>query len=231
DDPDEHAGARASEIGRTLAGVLESLPCNLEQQALLRIHAGRLPRRDAEELGVEAIQLVEEPSPARADLSFLLRIRIVQPGDRPAVLRDLRDGVLAAAHEVPQFLRSAHAAGEAAADADDRDGLARSAIPRRQLRLEALDRDKSPLQRRQFRPRTFRTWFHSLPIRYTPSRFRSSASASSSDIPETRSTIDGAAVAAPRPARQSGGAVSGAAGASPSHSSPSRYRATASTVG
>nr|WP_253074936.1 hypothetical protein [Burkholderia gladioli] len=55
---DEHAagGAARAEI---VAGALERLPARLQQQALLRVHALRLARRDAEQLAIEALDAVE----------------------------------------------------------------------------------------------------------------------------------------------------------------------------
>ena len=38
-----------------MRGVLERLPGHLEQQALLRVHALRLARRDSEEMRIEAV--------------------------------------------------------------------------------------------------------------------------------------------------------------------------------
>ena len=47
---------------------LERLPGHLEQQPLLRVHARRLARRDAEELGVEPIDVVEEAAASACDI-------------------------------------------------------------------------------------------------------------------------------------------------------------------
>src|SRR5262249_15976563 len=54
-DPDEHPGPRSREIDRSTRRVLERLPRDLEEQALLRIHRGGFARRDPEEVRVEAI--------------------------------------------------------------------------------------------------------------------------------------------------------------------------------
>ena len=42
------------------AGVFDRLPSRLEQQPLLRIDIGRFARRDAEELRIELIDLIEK---------------------------------------------------------------------------------------------------------------------------------------------------------------------------
>jgi hypothetical protein len=59
-DPDEHAGPRAGQPIRCDARRLERLPRHLEQQPLLRIGANRLVRRDAEQPGVELVDVVDE---------------------------------------------------------------------------------------------------------------------------------------------------------------------------
>ena len=62
---DEDARARFREAIGVDAGVLQRLPRDLEQQALLRIHALRFARRDAEEVRVETIDLLQKAAPAR----------------------------------------------------------------------------------------------------------------------------------------------------------------------
>src|SRR5690606_37174578 len=67
---DEHAGAAALERPRRDAGVLERLPGHLQEQALLRVQLHGLPRRDAEERGIEAIDRYgEQARPARHSLA------------------------------------------------------------------------------------------------------------------------------------------------------------------
>jgi hypothetical protein len=106
-----------------LPGVLERFPRHLEEEALLGIHGHAFARRDAEEIGIEAVDPLEEPAPAGVHLARRTRIRVVVRVYVPAVGRDLADGVHAVAQEVPVGLRLAGSPGEAAADPDDRDGL------------------------------------------------------------------------------------------------------------
>jgi hypothetical protein len=90
--------------------VLQGLPGDLEEEPLLRVHDARLARRDPEEALVEAVDLL-------------------QPGAEPAgvvveaALGRGGDGVDALAQHPPVALGAVGAAGEAAADADDGDGL------------------------------------------------------------------------------------------------------------
>ncbi len=62
---DEHARAAARQAVGRLAGVLQRFPDHLEQQPLLRVHLGRLARRDTEERRVELVDLIEKRPAAR----------------------------------------------------------------------------------------------------------------------------------------------------------------------
>ena len=68
---DEHPGIRSGKPLRHQGGVLQRFPGKLEQQALLRIDMNRLARRHSEEVGVEVIDLAEQPGAARVDLALL----------------------------------------------------------------------------------------------------------------------------------------------------------------
>src|SRR5690606_23145120 len=93
----EHTGRRAVEPVRCNAGVLERLPCDLQQQPLLWVHADRFARRDPEEPGVELLETVEETAPPRRHAARLVRIGRVQPVDVPPLRRYLAHGVHALA--------------------------------------------------------------------------------------------------------------------------------------
>ena len=117
---DECAGAAAGKLLRHLPGVFQRLPCHLQQQALLRIHSHRLARRDAEKLGVELVDLIEEPAPASGRGPRGVHI--------PAVRRYLGDGVHAVAEQPPKS-GGPIGARKPAADADNRDRLGRRRGP------------------------------------------------------------------------------------------------------
>jgi hypothetical protein len=60
---DEHAGQRTGHRHGSDTGVLDGLPGNLQQQSMLRIQGRRLLVVDAEELCVEAGDVIEECAP------------------------------------------------------------------------------------------------------------------------------------------------------------------------
>ncbi|EPH41250.1 putative Oleandomycin polyketide synthase, modules 5 and 6 [Streptomyces aurantiacus JA 4570] len=102
---DEHARAGAAQGGRVDAGPLD---------------AGR----DAEERGVEVARVVQEAAVPGVEGALLVRVGVVAALDVPAAaVGQFADGVGAVGDEPPQVLGPAYAAGEAAAHADDRDGL------------------------------------------------------------------------------------------------------------
>ena len=129
-DADEDAGGAAAQPVRRLAGLLQRFPGHLEQQPLLGVHRDRLARRDPEEVGVELVDAVDEAAPAGRHLAGRREIGVVVGVDVPAVGRDLADRVDAALQQPPEALGIVRAAGEAAADADDRDRVAMRALGR-----------------------------------------------------------------------------------------------------
>ena len=61
--PHEHAGPRVGQRVRGQSAVFHCLPGGFQQQAVLRIHRGRFVFGDAEELGIEAGDVIEERAP------------------------------------------------------------------------------------------------------------------------------------------------------------------------
>ncbi len=128
-DSEEHTGTAPHEATRRDPGVLERFPRDFEHESLLRVHHLGLERRDPEELGVEAVDLPEEPS--------MLDVIAVGPFPGgveagamiPAVAGDRPDRVPPFAQQRPERLRVV-GAGEAKPHAHDRDRLrARGALP------------------------------------------------------------------------------------------------------
>src|SRR5437660_2305245 len=101
---DIHAGAGAGDLGCRNSGILERAPGGLQQQALLRIHEGGLPRRDAEERRVEQVDAIDEPAPAGDRASRQPRIGIVDAVEIPSVRRNLRDCIASVAPQAPEGL-------------------------------------------------------------------------------------------------------------------------------
>ena len=101
--PKKHARPRGLQRRRAHRGRLERLPADLEHQTLLRIEACRLARGDAEELGVEAADVVvQEPGPPRHP---------VGPLPHQSRRRDLADPVLAGRQRPPEPVRCRPAGG------------------------------------------------------------------------------------------------------------------------
>ncbi len=140
---DEDSGPALVERGRGQSRVLECLPDDLEEEALLGIHLRRFTRGDPEELRVEAVdRLGEEAGPARAPP----RGRSSDPGP---TLRERADRIAAFVKQAPQRFGAVCAAGEAAADPDDRDRLRECRLLRLEvsdLFFESADDDGRPLE-------------------------------------------------------------------------------------
>ena len=64
---EEHAGTAALQRFRALAGMGERRPGGLQQQAVLRVHGGGLAGGDAEQVVVEAVDVIEEGGLAEGD--------------------------------------------------------------------------------------------------------------------------------------------------------------------
>lgn len=113
---DEHAAIAAAHVERAQAGVLERLPGEFEQQALLRVHLCRLARRDAEKRRIESRDVVQHTGRERVALAglalggVLVELRAEAPG------RNLRDGIALVAQQAPKFFRIIDAPGKAACD-------------------------------------------------------------------------------------------------------------------
>jgi len=117
------AGVAVHELFRRLTGVFQGVPDGLEDHALLGVHAGGFDVGDAEETGVEAVNIVDET--AFADVGFAggERVRVVEGVDVPAVRGDFGDQIASGAQSLEQFVHAGDAAGQPAANADDGNGL------------------------------------------------------------------------------------------------------------
>ncbi|GHF46495.1 hypothetical protein GCM10010359_56230 [Streptomyces morookaense] len=121
---DEDTGPAGADGRGGDARALEGLPGRLQQQALLRVHRQGLARRDAEEAGVEAVGSLDEAAFAGVRPAGPVGVRVVERTDVPAAVGgEPGHRVAAGPQQFPQVLRRLHAAGEAAAHADDRDRL------------------------------------------------------------------------------------------------------------
>ena len=122
--PDIAADARPRSPLRRQARVLERLPGDLEQQPLLRVQRGGLPRRHAEEAGVEPVDARAQETPlAHGHPAGGRGVGVVEGVRVPAVRWHITDGVGLGHEQVPEAARVGDAAGEPAADTDDRHWL------------------------------------------------------------------------------------------------------------
>jgi hypothetical protein len=119
----EHPRGAAAQRVRSHPGVLQSLPGDLEEQPLLRIHARGLARRDLEELWVEAVDAIEEAAVAGVHRAGRVGVGIVERVDIPALARHLCDGVALVVEQACQRRRVDHAAGKPDSDPGDGDRL------------------------------------------------------------------------------------------------------------
>lgn len=106
-------GRVAASVSLASMAVPFRLPGHLQQQPLLGIEAARLPGRDAEERGVEAVDVVEERPDAAVGAGRALSGRVVEVG-RPAFRRHRADGVGAGVEQAAQLPQGADTAGKTA---------------------------------------------------------------------------------------------------------------------
>ena len=119
-DPGVDAGAALLQPLRVDARILERQPARLEHHALLRVEQLRLDRRDAEEGGVELLDVVDEGAVAAG---LVGQIRVAEEEGHASLTGSgdgLRHGVPARLQQPPEGVQVGRA-GEAAGHADDRD--------------------------------------------------------------------------------------------------------------
>jgi hypothetical protein len=97
---------------------------------LLWVHTLRFARRYAEERRIEAVHARQEAAAARRDRAYVLGVGVIERLDVPAIAGQGADRVDLAGQQPPEARRVVDAAGDAAAEADDRDRLARAAARR-----------------------------------------------------------------------------------------------------
>ena len=112
--PDRDAGL--------IAGVFNAVPAVFQEQALLGIHQLSFGGRDAEEEGIELVDILQHAHPLTRGFAGGLGIGIVEMIQRPARRGNLRDAVPATRHVFPEVgNRRRH--GKLARHADDGDAF------------------------------------------------------------------------------------------------------------
>ena len=118
--PDVHTGGTALsrvELLRNVTRVLDGMVGALQELTLLRIHGGRLPRRDVKEQGVESLDLVQESSPTHIGA---VTLRVPGVGFRgPARRRYLTYRVTSGSEVAPELV---HVPGSRVASGETDDG-------------------------------------------------------------------------------------------------------------
>ena len=145
-----HVNAQARAVQRVWRDgrVLQALPSEFEQQSLLWVHAGGLARRDAEERGVELVDILQEPAEARRHPPGCIGIGVEQGFDWPAVGRDIADGVDPAPEELFETLGVLDASRQPQAHADHGDRRMESAFRRLQPAAQRTQVQERALHRR-----------------------------------------------------------------------------------
>ena len=120
-DADENAATGAAEVAVGISRVLEGLPGFFQKESLLRVHDFRLTRRKTEEGSVEIVDIAEKAAPFAGRFARLVRPRIVETADVPALEGHFVHRRSALPKLIPKRVNVA-GAGEAARHADDRHG-------------------------------------------------------------------------------------------------------------
>ena len=145
-DADEDAGQAAPEpIGR-LPGALERFPDDLQHQALLGIDRERLAGRDTEEMGIEAIDPLDEAAVLGGHVGARLRVERHILTGLPPIAWHLADRVRPGAQHRPVGVGIVGAAGEPARQPDDGNRLDSSLLGRLEPSLHLFDGAEGVLQ-------------------------------------------------------------------------------------
>ncbi len=106
------------------SGTFEQLPGRFQQQPLLRVHRGGLPRADAEEIGVEPVGVVQEAALPGVRGAGPGRAGVVERVEVPAsVGGEAADRVGSGQQQVPEPFRGVGSSRPSAAHRDQRDRL------------------------------------------------------------------------------------------------------------
>lgn len=119
---------------RSDAGPLKGFPDRFEDEPLLRVHRGGLPRADPEEFRIEIGRVGKESALPHISGVRSGRVGVEELFQIPsAVVREIGDDMPAIGNQMPQFLRGIHSARIAAANSDNDDGLVVGGAGRQRL--------------------------------------------------------------------------------------------------
>ena len=117
-----------SEIGSAFeieheSGIFDRLPCGLEEESMLRIHVGSFPRRDTKKLRIKLIDGVNKSAAQGDGFASHARFSIIISLHIPAIGWHFNDAFTAFDEKLPKGVLRTHAAGETAADSNNRNTL------------------------------------------------------------------------------------------------------------
>ena len=117
-----------SEIGSAFeiedeSGIFDRLPCGLEEESVLGIHIRSFPRRNAKELRIKLIDGVNKSAPQGDGFASHARFSIIISLHVPAIGWHFNDAFPAFDQKLPKGILRTHAAGETAADSNNRNTL------------------------------------------------------------------------------------------------------------
>ena len=101
--------------------MLHGFPGRLHHQAVLRVDRRRLAVADAEELGVEPGDVVDETTPPGHRTARHTGLGVVVLVEAPPVRGDVGDQIIAAQQRVPELFGGVDPAGQPAGHANHRD--------------------------------------------------------------------------------------------------------------
>ena len=116
---DEHPGALARKLLQRDLRVQHRIDGALQHHPLLRVHPLRLTRGNAEELGVEATDVINEPGPFADRFRNRVGVGVIEHIHGPAVGGDLNNTTLFLKQKFPKRLGAGIAARQGAGHADD----------------------------------------------------------------------------------------------------------------
>src|SRR5687768_8250033 len=99
--------------------VFDRLPRRLEEQPVLGIDIGRFAWGDAEKLGIELVDAIDEAAAPGDGLADNSRLRIVKAAHVPAISRHVTDGLAALDEEFPKRVGMIYSPGKSATDSDN----------------------------------------------------------------------------------------------------------------
>src|SRR5262249_37559458 len=99
--------------------IFDCFPRSLEQKSMLRINIGSFTRRNAKELRVKFINLVDKATALGDRFSSNPRLRVVVALDVPTVRRHIDDAFATSDEQLPERVDIVYPAGETATDSDN----------------------------------------------------------------------------------------------------------------